>query len=129
MFKRRTSFDKNLSESNDTNNKVNIKNSNKTIINNKNKRNKSSIFNLIKNRRSTKSEFKNEKLYEEKSSISEKLLKCQHFLPRFSIFCLKSSDEMPRLSFSLAAYISVRTTLSDKASASANSSMNAFVLE
>ena len=71
VFKRRTSFDKNLSESNDTNNKVNIKNSNKTIINNKNKRNKSSIFNLIKNRRSTKSEFKNEKLYEEKSSVSE----------------------------------------------------------
>ena len=71
MYKRRTSFDKNLSESNDTNNKVNIKNSNKTIINNKNKRNKSSIFNLIKNRRSTKSEFKNEKLYEEKSSVSE----------------------------------------------------------
>ena len=71
VFKRRTSFDKNLSESNDTNNKVNIKNSNKTIINNKNKRNKSSIFNLIKNRRSTKSEFKNQKLYEEKSSVSE----------------------------------------------------------
>ena len=71
VFKRRTSFDKNLSESNDTNNKVNIKNSNKTIINNKNKRNKSSIFNLIKNRRSKKSEFKNEKLYEEKSSVSE----------------------------------------------------------
>ena len=71
VFKRRTSFDKNLSESNDTNNKVNIKNSNKTIINNKNKRNKSSIFNLIKNRRSTKSEFKNEKLYEEKSSVCE----------------------------------------------------------
>ena len=71
MFKRRTSFDKNLSESNDTNNNFNIKKRNKTIINNKNKRNKSSIFNLIKNRRSTKSEFKNEKLYEEKSSVSE----------------------------------------------------------